>query len=408
MNTTVNVTALLEAELDAVKAQGRYRDYLHLERRTDLAPRALVHRPDGDTEEITIWCSNDYLGISHHPRVAEAVAEAVRTVGLGTGGARSISGTSTYHQELETELAAWYRKEKALLFTTGFGANDAALGVLGRKIPGLVVFSDELNHASMIQGIRGGGAAKRIFRHNDTAHLRELIAEVGPDVPKLIVFESLYSMEGDFAPIEEIVEIAEEAGALTYLDEIHSVGIYGATGAGYAEEKGLLDRITLIQGGFGKGLGGAGGYLTGPRVIVDLVRSFAVPFVFSTSGPAPVIAGALAAVRQVREDSAERDLLAARSAEVKAGLRDRGIPALSYDSHIVPVLVGDPHKNKELSALLVREHGIYVQPVNAPTVPAGTERLRVTPTTRHTAEDVQTFIRALDKSWSALGLPRTV
>ncbi|NYI04538.1 5-aminolevulinate synthase [Allostreptomyces psammosilenae] len=401
----MDVLALLAEEIEEVRAQGRYRTYLDLERDAELAPRARLHAPEG-VREISVWCSNDYLALSHHPAVIEAVADTVRAVGLGTGGARSISGTSVHHRWLEAELADWYGKEAALLFSTGFTANDATLSALGQRIPGLVVFSDELNHASIIQGVRHSRAAKRIFRHNDTAHLRQLLAETDPDAPKLVVFESLYSMEGDFAPLAEIVEIAEEAGALTYLDEVHAVGIYGEQASGRAEELGLRERITVIQGGFGKGLGGAGGYIAAPRAVVDLVRSFAVPFVFSTSAPAALVAGALAGVRRVREDDRERRLLAERCAELKAALADRRIPVVSRDSHIVPVLVGDPHRNKRLSALLLEEHDIYVQPVNAPTVPAGTERLRVTPTSRHTAKDVETFVEALDTSWTALGLPR--
>ncbi|MFF3752559.1 5-aminolevulinate synthase [Streptomyces sp. NPDC002018] len=395
----------LAQDVATAKAQGRYRTYLNLERRADTAPRAVLHTADG-RKDITVWCSNDYLSLSHHPVVIEKVSDALRTVGLGTGGARSISGTSTYHEELEAELASLYGKERALLFSTGFTANDATLSVLGRRIPGLVIFSDELNHASIIQGIRNSGAQKRIFRHNDTGHLRKLLAEAGPDVPKLVAFESLYSMEGDFSPVREIVEIAEEAGALTYLDEIHSVGIYGAEGSGYAEETGVRDRITVFQGGFGKGLGGAGGYVAGPASVIDGVRTFASPFVFSTSAPAPLVAGALAALRLVRHDSTPRDLLRARADELKAALSARRIPVISRDSHVVPVLVGEPHRNKEVSARLLAEHGIYVQPVNAPTVPEGTERLRVTPTSRHTAEDVQVFVEALDAVWTAVGLPR--
>lgn len=396
----------LAQDVASAKEQGRYRTYLNLERRAETAPQAVLHAADGP-REIIVWCSNDYLSLSHHPTVIDAVADAVRGVGLGTGGARSISGTSTFHEDLEAELASLYRKERALLFSTGFAANDATLSVLGRRIPGLVIFSDELNHASIIQGVRNSGAQKRIFRHNDTGHLRKLLEETDPDVPKLVAFESLYSMEGDFSPIREIVDIAEEFGALTYLDEIHSVGIYGEEGSGYAEEQGVRDRITVFQGGFGKGLGGAGGYIAGPASVIDSVRTFAAPFVFSTSAPAPLVAGALSALRLVRHDSTQRDLPRARASELKEGLAARGIPVISRDSHVVPVLVGDPHRNKEVSALLLGDHGIYVQPVNAPTVPEGTERLRVTPTSRHTAEDVQVFVEALDTVWSAAGLPRS-
>ncbi|EPX58197.1 5-aminolevulinate synthase [Cystobacter fuscus DSM 2262] len=401
----MTVLKQLASEIDTVKAQGRYRTYLNLERRVDLSPTALVHEANG-TREISVWCSNDYLGMSQHPVVVSSVVEAVQRVGLGTGGARSISGTSIYHQQLEAELASLYRKPRALLFSTGFTANDATITTLGRKIPGLVIFSDELNHASIIHGVRNSGADKRIFRHNDVAHLRQLLSEVGADRPKLIAFESLYSMEGDFAPVAEIVKLANEFGAMTYLDEIHSAGIYGREGSGYAEHLGLRDQITIFQGGFGKGYGGAGGYIVGPEEIVDTVRSFAVQFVFSTSAPAPVVAGALASVRHLRHDATQRELLMARSGQLKAALAASGIPLVSSDSHILPVLVGNAHQCKAVSARLLEGHGFYVQPVNAPTVPEGTERLRVTPTSRHTEQETTKFAKALDQVWSELNLPR--
>lgn len=402
----MTVLQQLADQLHTVKAQGRFRTYLNLERRMELSPTALVHE-DAGVRQLSVWCSNDYLGMSHHPAVVSAVVEAVQRVGLGTGGARSISGTSIYHQQLEAELASLYRKPRALLFSTGFTANDATLSTLGRKIPGLVIFSDELNHASIIHGIRGSGADKRIFRHNDVEHLRQLLSEVDAGRPKLIVFESLYSMEGDFAPLAEIVELAHRFGAMTYLDEIHSAGIYGREGSGYAEELGLRDEITIFQGGFGKGYGGAGGYIAGPEEIVDIVRSFAVQFVFSTSAPAPVVAGALASVRHLRHDATQRELLRARSGLCRAALAALRIPLVSQDSHILPVLVGNAHQCKAVSARLLEQHGIYVQPVNAPTVPEGTERLRVTPTSRHTEEEVVRFSRALDQVWSELNLQRS-
>ncbi|RLK57932.1 5-aminolevulinate synthase [Actinokineospora cianjurensis] len=401
----MDILGKLADDLEVVRAQGRYREYLNLERRADLAPGAIAHGEDGP-RDLVVWCSNDYLSMSHHPVVLSAVVEAAERVGLGTGGARSISGNSIYHQQLEAELADLYGKPKALLFSTGFNANDSALSALGARLPGLIYFSDELNHASIIRGVRSSGAAKRIFRHNDTEDLRELLAAADPAAPKIIVFESLYSMEGDFAPIEEIIALAEEFGALTYVDEVHAAGSYGATGSGYAEELGVADRITIFHGGFGKGYGGAGGYLVGPAEIVDTVRSFAVPFVFSTSSPAPVVAGALASVRHLRANADQRDVLHARCRQLRETLAELRIPVLSRDSHILPVLVGDPHKNKEVSARLLRDHQIYVQPVNAPTVPAGTERLRVTPTSRHTEDDVVAFAKAIDQVWSSVELPR--
>ncbi|UTH75722.1 5-aminolevulinate synthase [Chromobacterium sp. IIBBL 290-4] len=401
----MSILNILEAKLDETKKQGRFRDYLHLERSAQDKPWAIQHGPAGE-RRLNVWCSNDYLAMSHHPVVIDATIEAVKRVGLGTCGARSISGTSIYHAELESALAQAYGKESALLFSTGFGANDAALSTLSDAIPGLIVYSDELNHASMIYGIRYSKAEKKIFRHNDVAHLRSLLEQDDPQRPKLIAFESLYSMDGDFSPLQDIIELAEEFGALSYLDEIHSAGIYGEQGLGYAEQLGLLDRIDIIQGGFGKSYGSAGGYIAAPRVVTEAIRSWAPAFVFSTSSPAPVVAASLASFNyNLRHDTQRKHLLDIIS-HLKDGLRRLGIPLASEDSHILPVLVGDPHKNKLLSQYLLKEFHIYVQPVNAPTVPAGTERLRVTPTSAHSHDDVETFLAALDQAWQAHALRR--
>jgi 5-aminolevulinate synthase len=371
----MSVLNILEEKLAETKKQGRFREFLNLERGVQDKPWATSHGHHGE-RRLNVWCSNDYLAMSHHPKVLLATTDAVNRVGLGTCGARSISGTSVYHSELETLLASAYGKESALLFTTGFGANDATLSTLCDAIPDLIVFSDELNHASMIYGIRYSKAEKKIFRHNDVAHLAELLQAADPARPKLIAFESLYSMDGDFAPLAQIVALAEQYQALTYL------------------------------GGFGKSYGAAGGYIAAPRSVVEAVRSWAPAFVFSTSSPAPVVAAALASFKYNLEHDTQRKHLLAIVDHLKTGLRAAGIPLVSADSHILPLLVGDPHRNKHISKVLLDEHDIYVQPVNAPTVPAGSERLRVTPTSAHSHADVETFLAALGRVWAANDLRR--
>ncbi|WP_245521353.1 5-aminolevulinate synthase [Rhizobium azibense] len=389
----------MERRVEETRKAGRYRNYVSLDRKVDERPWVLEHGESG-ARRINVWCSNDYLGLSQHPAVIDATVEAVKSVGLGTGGARSISGTSIYHTRLEKEIASAYGKEAALLFATGFTANDATLSTICDTVPDIVAFSDSLNHASMIYGIRYSKAEKKIFRHNDVAHLEELLQAYPVDRPKLIAFESLYSMDGDFAPLKEIVALARKYNAFTYLDEIHAAGIYGATGTGYAEELGVLGEIDIVQGGFGKAYGGAGGYIAGPKAIVDAVRSYAPAFVFSTSSPAPVVAAALASFEYNREHPELRARLLDTVGELKHGLKALGIPVVSDDSHILPILVGDPHRSKEISRRLIDEFGIYVQPVNAPTVPEGTERLRITPTAAHTRQDVEAFLAAIRTVWS--------
>lgn len=398
----MNVLEFIEEKLEETKKKGQFREYINLERFANSAPWAVEHNSDG-IHRINVWCSNDYLAMSHHPVVIQATIDAVTKVGLGTCGARSISGTSLYHYELEELLSRVYRKQSALVFSTGFSANDATLSTLCDIIPNLVVFSDELNHASMIYGIRYSKAEKQVFRHNDLTHLEELLQATDPERPKLIAFESLYSMDGDFSPLQEIVGLAEKYQALTYLDEIHSAGIYGEHGLGYAEQQGVLDKITIIQGGFGKSYGAAGGYIAAPRVIVEAVRSWAPAFVFSTSAPAPVVAAALASFKYNYENNIQRNHLIDIVNHLKSGLHMLGIPLISEDSHILPVLVGDPYRNKKISKALRDEFNIYVQPVNAPTVPAGKERLRVTPTSAHSHQDVDIFLSALQEIWTGSG-----
>lgn len=395
----MSIVSILERRVEETRKAGRYRNYVSLERKVEEQPSVLEHGENG-VRKINVWCSNDYLGLSQHPAVIDATVEAVKAVGLGTGGARSISGTSIYHTVLEKELANAHGKEAALLFTTGFTANDATLSTICDTIPDIVAFSDSLNHASMIYGIRYSKAEKKIFRHNDVAHLEELLKAYPLERPKLIAFESLYSMDGDFSPLKEILALAKKYNAFTYLDEIHAAGIYGATGTGYAEELGVLGEIDIIQGGFGKAYGGAGGYIVGPKAIVDAVRSYAPAFVFSTSSPAPVVAAALASFEYNRDHPELRGQLLDTVNQLKQGLKALNIPLVSDDSHILPILVGDPYRSKEISRRLIDEFGIYVQPVNAPTVPDGSERLRVTPTAAHTRQDVEAFLSAIRAVWS--------
>ena len=391
--------------LDDLRAEGNYRIFANLERHLGEFPRA-TRRHDGRTSPVTVWCSNDYLGMGQHPKVISAMETALRGCGAGAGGTRNISGTNRYHVELEEELADLHNKECALLFTSGYVSNWAALGTLASKIPGCVVLSDSLNHASMIEGIRHARCEKRIWKHNDLEDLERHLAALPADAPKLIAFESVYSMDGDIAPIEEICDLADRYGAMTYLDEVHAVGMYGPRGGGVAEELGLMDRLTVIEGTLGKAFGVMGGYITATKALCDFVRSFASGFIFTTAIPPAVAAGAAAAIRHLKQSDVERQGQRDRVARLRAKLDAIGLPHLPNPSHIVPVVVGDPHKCKWISDLLLEDYGIYVQPINYPTVPKGTERLRFTPGPLHTDADIDHLASALEDLWGQCQLAR--
>ncbi len=393
--------------LEDLRNEGNYRIFAELERRAGNFPRAKQYREDGEAE-VTVWCSNDYLGMGQNPVVLQAMHEALERCGAGAGGTRNISGTNHYHVVLERELADLHGKEAALLFTSGYVSNWASLSTLASRIPGCVVFSDEGNHASMIEGIRHSRAEKRIWRHNDPADLDRQLSEYPKDTPKLIAFESVYSMDGDIAPIAEICDVAEKHGAMTYLDEVHAVGLYGPRGGGIAEREGLMDRITVIEGTLGKAFGVVGGYITGSQELCDFIRSFASGFIFTTALPPAVAAGAIASIRHLKQSSLERERHHRVVAKVRRKLDAIGIPYLQNPSHIVPVMVKDPVKCKWISDWLMDHHGIYVQPINYPTVPKGTERLRITPSPIHTDTDIDRLVSALNELWSACALARQV
>ncbi len=393
--------------LEDLRNEGNYRIFAELERRAGNFPRAKQYREDGEAE-VTVWCSNDYLGMGQHPDVIGAMKEALEKCGAGAGGTRNISGTNHYHVLLERELADLHSKEAALLFTSGYVSNWAALGTLASRIPGCVVFSDADNHASMIEGIRHSRAEKRIWKHNNPEDLDRQLSEYPKDKPKLVAFESVYSMDGDIAPIAEICDVADKHGAMTYLDEVHAVGLYGPRGGGIAEREGLMDRLTVIEGTLGKAFGVVGGYITGSRELCDFVRSFASGFIFTTALPPAVAAGAITSIRHLKQSQMERERHQRVVAKVRSRLDAIGIPYLSNPSHIVPVMVKDPVKCKWISDWLLDHHGIYVQPINYPTVPKGTERLRITPSPIHTNEDIDRLVSALNELWSECALARAV
>ncbi|MCH8082153.1 MAG: 5-aminolevulinate synthase [Proteobacteria bacterium] len=402
---TFDYDKYLTEAISSIKAEGRYRVFNDIKRNCGDFPRAR-HFSGEKERRVTVWCSNDYLGMAQHPKVLEAMHKALDECGAGSGGTRNIAGTNHYHVLLERELASLHGKEAGLLFTSGYISNAATLSTLAMTLPGCVVFSDALNHASMIQGIRGSKAVRHIFRHNDPKHLRILLEQTPRDVPKIIAFESVYSMDGDIAPIEEFCDLADEFGAITYMDEVHAVGLYGPGGGGIADQLGCMDRITVLEGTLAKAFGVMGGYITGSRMLIDTVRSFSPGFIFTTSISPVLAAGALASVRHLRKSSTERKKMHKRVVQLKQMLKDRNLPIMPSDSHIVPLLVGDPVLCKQVCDTLLEEFNIYVQPINYPTVPKGTERLRLTPGPLHNDEMMDDLVNALTVIWERLKLRR--
>ena len=397
-----------QSNLEGLREAGNYRVFADLARQRGQFPSATRYREDGTEQDVTVWCSNDYLGMGQNKIVVDAMKDAIDRCGAGAGGTRNISGTNHYHVLLERELADLHGKEAALIFTSGYVSNWAALGTLLGKIPGIIVYSDALNHASMIEGIRHSKCERRIFKHNDPEHLRELMAADDPSAPKLVAFESVYSMDGDIAPIEAICDVADAFGAMTYLDEVHAVGMYGPRGGGVAEREGLMDRLTVIEGTLGKAFGVMGGYITGSAALCDFVRSFASGFIFTTALPPALAAGAAASIKHLKASELERRRHKDAVAKVRAMLDRHGIPHMDNPSHIVPVMVGNAAKCKWISDVLIDNYGIYVQPINYPTVPVGTERLRITPTPLHTDGDIAKLTQALNDLWSQCALARHV
>jgi 5-aminolevulinate synthase len=402
----MNYETALDTALNRLHEEGRYRTFIEIERRKGAYPAAVWCRPDGKEQDITVWCGNDYLGMGQHPEVLEAMKQALDATGAGSGGTRNISGTTVYHTRLEAELADLHNKEAALVFPSAYTANDATLSTLPKLFPGLIIYSDALNHASMIEGVRRNGGAKRIFRHNDIAHLCELMAADDPAAPKLIAFESIYSMDGDFGPIKEICDLADAFGALTYIDEVHAVGMYGPRGAGVAERDGLMGRLDIINGTLAKAFGVAGGYIAASAKMCDAVRSYAPGYIFTSSMPPAVAAGAATSVRILKTAQHLRDAQQLHARILKMRLKAIGLPIIDHGTHIVPVHVGNPVHCKALSDMLLERFGIYVQPINFPTVPRGTERLRFTPSPVHDLKQIDHLVKAMDALWQQCALNR--
>ncbi|MEZ5743233.1 MAG: 5-aminolevulinate synthase [Sphingomonadaceae bacterium] len=398
----MNYDQIFDQAIERLHSEGRYRVFIDILRNKGAYPNARCFAGHNGPKPITVWCSNDYLAMGQHPKVIEAMEAALHDVGAGSGGTRNIGGNTHYHVELERELADLHGKEGALLFTSGYVSNDATLSTLAKLLPGCVIFSDELNHASMIAGIRNSGCEKRVFRHNDVEHLEELLAAEDPDTPKLIAFESVYSMDGDVAPIHAICDLADTYNALTYIDEVHAVGMYGARGGGISDRDEAASRIDIIEGTLGKAFGVMGGYITAETRVIDCIRSYAPGFIFTTSLSPVLVAGALASVKHLKASSEERDGQQAAAAMLKTKFADAGLPVMDSTTHIVPLLVGDPVRAKQISDILLAEYGVYVQPINYPTVPRGTERLRFTPGPMHTEAMMDELTQALCEIWERL------
>ncbi|QIK96207.1 5-aminolevulinate synthase [Sphingomonas sp. HDW15A] len=396
--------SIFRAAIDRLHDEGRYRVFIDILRTKGNYPNAQCFHGHNGPKPITVWCSNDYLCMGQHPVVIEAMERALHEVGAGSGGTRNIGGNTHLHVQLENELASLHGKESALLFTSGYVSNEAALSTLGRLLPGCIIFSDELNHASMIAGIKSSGCEKRVFRHNDLEHLEQMLMSVPADTPKLIAFESVYSMDGDVAPIAAICDLADRYEALTYLDEVHAVGMYGLHGGGISERDGVADRVTIIEGTLGKAYGVMGGYIAADKAIVDCIRSYAPGFIFTTSLSPVLVAGALASVRHLKASSEEREAQQAAAAALKSKFREACLPVMETVTHIVPLLVGCPVKAKAISDILLAEYGLYVQPINFPTVPRGTERLRFTPGPNHSEAMMDELTGALTEIWDRLEL----
>ncbi len=400
----MNYDQVFDSAIERLHSEGRYRVFIDILRNKGAYPNARCFAGHNGPKPITVWCSNDYLAMGQHPKVIAAMEEALHNVGAGSGGTRNIGGNTHYHIELEAELADLHGKDAALLFTSGYVSNDATLSTLAKILPGCVIFSDELNHASMIAGIRNSGAEKRVFRHNDVAHLEQLLAETDPALPKLIAFESVYSMDGDVAPIHAICDLADKYNALTYIDEVHAVGMYGPRGGGITDRDEAAHRIDIIEGTLGKAFGVMGGYIAADRKIIDVIRSYAPGFIFTTSLSPVLVAGVLASVRHLKASSVEREGQQAAAAYLKKAFAEAGLPVMPSTTHIVPLMVGDPVRAKKISDILLAEYGVYVQPINFPTVPRGTERLRFTPGPSHTEAMMDELTAALVEIWQRMEL----